>query len=242
MLSIRNILFLFSLTLFLSSCGLVQKTRYGNGLKLDVWNKSAQGFDSAKLAKLRASSKTQKKRLNVEYKNQKETGSDNYNQLESVSQSQKTRYNWHEMERESKLNDVKAKKEIEFTQVSVEEPPLPYEEKKSKGKLKDGGVEPHAKWAGITFVGSFVASILGSALGVSSVAAAVSLGIALSVLGVLASLVALILAIIAVVNIRQAKQEGIQYRGLGIAVAIIVLNVLSLFVTFLFLLFLLLLL
>lgn len=232
-----RILFMVLLSGLLNSCGVIQKSRYGNGLHIDLFSRTHHSFDSARLLELR-----------TKYK--KEVRERPSSVRDTLLPDCKPQFK----ETNDSLNGSKIIHEVQFTSITGDnevspekndsaflkvdpfefEPPLPYED--NKKELEDGGWEPHAAAAGYAWLGSFVLNIVGAILtGSSVVESLLIIGVIFSSLAFILLIAAFILAIIGLVNIRFAKAEGKKLKGAGVSIAIIALFVLGIFASIFFL-------
>lgn len=232
-----RILFMVLLSGLMNSCGVIQKSRYGNGLHIDLFSRAHHSFDSARLIELRTKYKKEAKErpcsgreiLLPDYKPQIKETNDSLNGSKIIHEIQSTSVIGDKEVSPEKNDSIYLKvKPFEF------EPPLPYED--NKKELEDGGWEPHAAAAGYAWLGSFVLNIVGAILTSSSVVEGlIFIGVIFSSLAFILLIAALILAIIGLVNIRFAKAEGKKLKGEGVSIAIITLFILGIFISIFFL-------
>jgi hypothetical protein len=209
--------------LFLSSCGVITKARYGNGFKLNIESNLFARKDQTENKTIT----TKKKRIKSSLKTHSDTAV--YSPVTSIASAEPIpppAFNAPSINSELNLSATKKsslKKVRELVRKQVAKITKPIEPKRT--------LEPNTEIAAWLFYGAIV---LNAALVYSSLAIP---GFIFTLLGI-ASLVGVILAF---VGLRKIKLSGNTYRGYGIALSIIILFLLSLiyFVAVLALLFLL---
>lgn len=202
---IRILFSVIVISMLTQSCGVITKSRYGNGLKLDIWNRTSQGFDSAKLAELR-------KRNHKESNDKKVTFLNDDSSVTMTNQSSKVEAQsidslldgFAEIVEHEKIDTLKKGKKVE-----AKEPPLPYETDKNKSGETDA-VEPFAIAAAAVL---FVSVLL------------LFLFFPLGLVGIVASIV---LGFFAIAKIQRKKEDGVKVAGLGIAISVVVIAFLML--------------
>lgn len=198
------------IVLLLSSCGVITKARYGNGLKLNLElgsgnekNLSKKTGIPKKLKKLRLDSAIHLLEVENPVTNRFDDASITYFDVRKDAHLKSPIFdnneNYSHILRTKHWNKTKS---LNKQNQSEEKTTAP--------------IEPNSKAAGYLFYGSILMSILMSIL-----------GIAVPILSVILFLAWLLGLILAITGLNKIKKSGDKYRGYGLDISIIVLSILS---------------
>lgn len=227
---LKLLLFAFVVIGF-SHCGVITKTRYGNGLKMDLeWGKKASPYDSIYIKNVAARKAkrnllTQQYELDIEPKEIE--GTDTFNKSQNTTTIQL-----------QTLSDNPEPTLTELQQALIPDGDTTIPVKIPSG-IREGEFEEHAEIGGYIFYGSILGQfVLGFFVSILPELALLSLAFGFGMI------IGLVLAIIALKKIKEAKENyNINLKGKGLAISIIasfgimlILGVLALLLLFLILL------
>ena len=207
---------IFSLLILLNSCGVITKTRYGNGFKLNIESNLFSKGDDKKTPK---SKKTVKTKDEVG-KNDVKIGTNKIETNDAID------FNDAPSEREIVQKPIsissrnllkKCKSEVELNEkIHVSSP----EEKSQNAERKP--IEPNTEIAGWLFYGSIAVSL-----------AIAFAGIYIPFLSTILGIMTLVGFILALVGLRKIRLSGDKYSGYGLAVSIIAIYAIALIISLL---------
>ncbi|MDP2176402.1 MAG: hypothetical protein Q8K70_10885 [Bacteroidota bacterium] len=209
----KNKILFLSLLFLLSSCGVITKARYGNGLKLNLetrlFSKNKNEDQSKKTIlknKIKPTQTNEKKDSVIFVGEEFNIDEPETNTLQNFSES--PILNRPLLENKPNKTSLKSKIRDLKDEISVKKLLNPIVKKQVKN---DGyrPFEPNAIWAGVLFYGSYFLLLIPP-------------------LSFIASISSLIGIILAFVSLRKIKLSGGLYRGYGLAISIIILFIISL--------------
>lgn len=215
-------IFISILTLFVfSSCGIIETTRYGNGLKLNTEIFSKTTIDSGGFKKaLQKSRERQGKQSHQGQEKKAPYAAVNKEVVEEIEHYKNVASQQKKGERPVPQAVNAAQRNKSKADTARPETKPVYSNTKTKASKPP--VEKNAKLAGFMYFGSYLLNLIFLALlSVESFATMEVTLFLVYVLPGLGMLIGFVLAIIAISKIKTAKKEGKKLRGFGISVAII---------------------
>lgn len=216
----KLIICLFALVLCtLTSCGIITKTRYGNGFKMELSIKKGEGADSAYVNKYIIN----KKSYRVKNQENRETAIDLKSHFSPAPNTLTPLNNYS-------INSTLGSEHIDKPRPFSKDIETPHEKLVSDTTKPVSGrkdvpkphIEPHAKASGFLFYGGFIGYII-SLIAAYGLPSLVFLSFLPFIFGIV-MLVGFIFAIIGLAKIRDArKYDNVSLRGKGIAISVIVL-------------------
>lgn len=204
----NRIFLILAILIFFTSCGLITKSRYTAGYKLNIELLQKDNEKSIQvIAKKKILGKFEKKSLFLS----KTTLKKSY-----LSEFSDKEFNL------KKVNEIyflikehnSIQKKVGINKSLIQKDEISIEKNDSLKIRKHPPMEPNAKWAGIIFYGGYLLSYIIAFLGIPF----------LSILSSIAIIAGFVLAMI---SYKQYHQKGNPYRGEGLALSIIILFILS---------------